>query len=134
MDWLILLLLVGQQASPTGGDVAAVPAAFGRAIAACAPASFNMQHPLMPGFEIAHRIEGERDGLCRYTQTMPGDMHMECGFSEAGRKAYAAEFERMAAGQLSGSSGDKPAWADDCEIVMKDGKRLPAFGTKPTNF
>lgn len=132
MDWLILALLVGQQAAPVGGDVAADPAAFGQALAACAPASISMPHPLMAGFETAHRIEGERDGLCRYTQTMPGDMHMECGFSEAGRKAYATEFEKLATGRLSGSSKEKPAWADACEIVMKDGKRLPAFGTTRT--
>ncbi len=132
MDWLILVLLVGQQATPTGGDVAAGPVAFGQAIAVCAPASLKMPHPLMPSFETLHRIEGEDDGLCLYTQTMPGDMHMECRFTEAGRKAYAAEFERMAAGQLSGSNTDKPAWADECEIVMKDGKHLPAFGTTRT--
>lgn len=78
-DWLILVLLFGQQATPTGGDVAANPAAFGQAIAACAPASLNKPHPLMPSFETEHQIQGERDGLCRYTQTMPGDMHMECG-------------------------------------------------------
>ncbi len=132
MDWLILVLLVGQQSTPAGSGMATDPEAFGHAIAACAPASLGMHHPLIPSFETEHRIEGEHEGLCHYTQTMPGDMRMECDFSEAGRKAFAAEFEKLAAGQVGGSSNDKPAWADECEIVMKNGKRLPAFGTTRT--
>lgn len=133
MKLLIVAMLAGQQmAAPAVGDVATGPAAFATDLSACSPAAFNSPHPLVPGFEAAHLIEGERAGACRYTQTMPGDMHMECGFTEAGREAYAAEFEKMAAGQMSGSTQDKPTWADDCEIVMKDGKRLPAFGTTRT--
>lgn len=134
MKLLILALLASQQmAAPAQGAIAADSAAFAEDIAACTPATFSSSHPLMPGFEIAHQIDGEQDGACRYSQTMPGDMRMECGLSGAGRAAYAAEFELMASGQMSGSTQDKPDWADDCEIVMKDGKRLPAFGTTPTN-
>lgn len=134
MDWMLVALLLGQAGAPSGAatpvDITD-PAAFGDAVAACAPARMELAHPFVRGFMVRHAIEGERDGRCAYTQTMPGDMRMECAFSDAGRAAYAAAFADMAAGRLAGSTGEKPAWADDCAIVTRDGRRIPAFGTTP---
>lgn len=130
MYWLILALLVGQ-ASPSAAapaTEAADPAAFAQAITTCRPTTLRMAHPLMRGFTIVHRIEGERDDLCHYTQAMPAGMRMECAFTRAGGAAFAAEFSKLAAGHLRGSSTEKPAWADECVIVTRDGKQLPVFG------
>lgn len=130
MKWMLLGLL---SALPTAAlaatDMAAKTTDFAEAVATCTPGALDMPHPLIRGFTIAHRIEGERDGLCHYTQSMPGGMHMECAFTDAGREAYAAEFVKFAAGRMHGSTADKPAWADDCVIVTRDGKRLPMAGS-----
>ncbi len=100
-------------------------AAFAAALDTCESARFSHPHPLMRGFDSAHAIQGERDGRCRYTQSMPGGMHMACAFDAAQRSAFAAEFEAMAAGRLQGGSGEAKTWQSACEIVTGDGKRMP---------
>lgn len=104
------------------------PAAFADALEACTAATHAAPHPFMKGFEIRHAITGESDGACAYSQTMPGDMRMECGLSEAGRRGLAGEFREQAQGRMSGSTGAQPAWTGECEIVAKDGKRTPMSG------
>lgn len=106
------------------------PSGFARQLGTCTAASFEMPHPLMPDFITRHEIGSEHhEQACEYSQTMPGGMRMECLFTVAGRQAYAAEFESLAAGKLQGGTGQSPAWAEDCEVVTADGKRLPVSGT-----
>ncbi|HQZ32650.1 MAG TPA: hypothetical protein PLG89_12415 [Arenimonas sp.] len=104
------------------------PAAFAEALEGCIAASHSAPHPFMKGFTIEHAITGEADGACAYSQTMPGDMRMECRLTEAGRSGLAGEFRQQAQGRMSGSTGAQPAWTSECEIVGKDGKRTPLSG------
>lgn len=115
----------GPKAGDAGPEADAATLAFAAALEACAPATHQTPHPFMRGFTIEHRITGENDGRCDYTQTMPGGMHMACRLGDAGRTALAAEFREMAAGHMSGGTGNAPAWTRDCEIVTADGKRTP---------
>lgn len=115
---------VGAQAA----DAAAETSAFATKLGTCEPAELSTPHPFMRGFDSQHRIEGEQQGACRYTQSMPGDMRMECALSAAGRTALADNLVEMAAGRMQGSTQAAPAWAKECEIVTADGKRMPAFG------
>lgn len=128
----MLFLLFATAAQQDPAAIAASPTidakAFAARLAACEVATFSHPHPLMRGFTTEHAIEGEREHACRTTQTMPGNMRMECALSVSGRKAYAAEFEAMAAGALQGSSKDPKPWQQECEIVLPDGKRIPASG------
>lgn len=119
MSMLLAMLLLSDP-MPT-----ASPGEFATRLQTCEPASFGHPHPLMRGFRTTHTIVGLRDGACRYAQTVPGGMNMECAFSDAGRNAFVGEFEAMAAGQLRTSSGDAKVWQDECELVMPDGKRKP---------
>ena len=124
----ILPVLLATSAPPVDPAPIADPSAFAARLEACEPDAYSAPHPFVRGFQSAHAIEGERDGACRYTQTMPGGMRMECALSPAGRTALAASFEQMAAGRMRGSTASAPAWAAECEIVTADGKRMPAFG------
>jgi len=99
--------------------------AFAASLEACAVASHQSPHPFVSGFVVEHTISGVEDGLCGYSQTMPGGMRMECKLGDAGRNGLAAEFREMAAGRMSGGTGEQPAWTKDCEIVTADGKRMP---------
>ena len=74
---------------------------------------------------IDHAITGETGGACAYSQTMPGGMRMECKLSVDGRAGLAAEFREQAEGRMSGGTGAQPAWTRECEIVTRDGKRMP---------
>jgi hypothetical protein len=113
------------QDPPAGDD----PTAFAEALLACQPATMTIPHPLVRPFMVMHTVKGDEKGRCRYDQTMPGEMTMECAFSEDGRKAMAEEIRTLAGGTtLHGSTkGPQPAWTKECEIVTKDGKRMP-FG------
>jgi len=105
------------------------PAAFADSLEACEPAVLKIPHPLVRPFIITHTVQGVQDGRCRYEQTMPSDLTMECAFSEEGRKAMAGEIRKLAGDtHLHGSTkGPQPVWAKECEIVTADGKRTP-FG------
>lgn len=102
--------------------------AFADALDACTVATHEGPHPFVRGFTIQHRIVASSDKGCEYTQTMPGDMHMACLLSDAGRAGLAEEMRRQAGGKLSGSTSQQPAWTSECEIVTKDGKRMPMQG------
>ena len=104
------------------------PAAFADALEACTASTHSAPHPFMKGFVIRHSITGEQDGACAYSQTMPGDMRMECRLSDAGRNGLAGEFREQAQGRMSGGTGQQPAWTGECDIVAKDGKRTPMSG------
>jgi hypothetical protein len=101
--------------------------AFATALDACKAGTAATPHPLMRGFVIEHVVSGEKAGACAYSQSMPGKMKMECGFSAAGRKAMAAEIRNLAAGgaMRGGTSQTQPAWATECEIVTAAGSRSP---------
>ncbi len=99
--------------------------AFATALLGCSAATHSGPHPFVKGFVIEHAITGETDGVCAYSQTMPGQMHMECKLSVDGRAGLAAEFREQAEGRMSGGTGSQPAWSRECEIVTKDGKRMP---------
>lgn len=122
----VLPLTAAAQDSPAPGSD---PAAFADALDACQPAELRIPHPLVRPFFVEHTVHGEKDGRCRYDQTMPGDMTMECSFTEEGRKAMADQIRKLGDdAMLHGSTKDAPpAWAKECEIVTKDGKRMP-FG------
>ncbi len=121
---LALLLSAPLSASETMAATAD-PAAFAESLDTCTPASHQAPHPFMKGFTIEHRITGESDGHCDYSQTMPGDMRMECRLTAEGRAGLVAEFREQAQGRMSGSTSSQPAWTSECEIVAKDGKRIP---------
>lgn len=104
------------------------PAGFADALDACTAATHSAPHPFMKGFTIEHTITGEAGGGCAYSQTMPGDMRMECQLSASGRGGLAGEFREQAQGRMSGGTGKQPAWTGECEIVGKDGKRTPLSG------
>ena len=126
---LVVALPAGAAASSEPTPVAIPdPAGFASALEACSLATHAGPHPFMKGFVIEHAITGTRDGTCAYSQTMPGGMRMECQLSEAGRAGLAAEFREQAAGRMSGSTSNPPAWTGECEIVGKDGKRTPMGG------
>ena len=108
--------------------VAADPAAFADAVAACTAATRSEPHPFVKGFVIEHAITGETEGRCDYAQTMPGGMHMSCRLGEDGRAGLAQEFRDQAAGRMSGGTSQQKAWTTDCEIVTADGKRMPMQG------
>lgn len=112
-------------ADPAAPGAGAADRAFAEAIGACRAASHQAPHPFVRGFTIEHVVAGEQDGACAYSQTMPGEMRMECKLSKEGRAGLAAEFLEMAEGRMSGSTSAQPAWAGECEILTKDGKRLP---------
>ena len=112
-----------EPAAPASG-----PLAFAEALDACTAAQFEAPHPFMRGFTIQHKLIGPRDGSCQYTQSMPGDMTMECALSDEGKKALGDEFRAQAEGRMSGSTAKQPVWTSDCEIVAKDGKRTPLQG------
>lgn len=99
--------------------------AFAASLEACVANSHQSPHPFVSGFTIEHQISGLEDGQCHYSQTMPGGMRMECAFSDSARNSMALEFREMAAGRMSGGTGQRPAWAQDCEVVTADGKRMP---------
>lgn len=113
-------------ASEPPGDAATL--AFAEAMDTCAEASFQAPHPFARGFVIEHRIHGTTDAKCVYSQTMPGDMRMECTLSAEGQTALAKEFREQAAGNMSGSTARQPVWTSDCAIIGKDGKRTPMGG------
>lgn len=131
---LALLLaapVLAEDPAPASGGAAreiADPAEFAGALEACTAASHAAPHPFMKGFTIQHSITGEKDGACSYSQTMPGDMRMECRLTDAGRNGLAGEFREQAQGRMSGGTGKQPAWTGECEIVSKDGKRSPMSG------
>ncbi len=121
-------------AATTPTDAAAVPeapldlAAFAEAVAACQPSNHAGPHPFVKGYTIEHAVTGEEQGSCRYSQSMPGDMRMECALSSAGREGLAEEFRQQAQGKLSGGTSRQPEWTRECEIVDKSGKRSPLGG------
>jgi hypothetical protein len=102
--------------------------AFADALDSCTVASHQGPHPFVRGFTIQHQVVADTEAGCEYTQTMPGDMHMACMLSESGRAGLADEMRRQAEGKLSGSTSGRPSWSTECEIVTKDGKRLPMQG------
>jgi hypothetical protein len=118
-------------AEPTQSAEAAAPAAggaeraFAEALVGCRAATHQGPHPFVRGFVIDHAITGETDGTCAYSQTMPGEMRMECKLSVEGRAGLAAEFRAQAEGRMSGGTGEQPSWTRECEIVTRDGKRMP---------
>lgn len=125
----LLLLLALATAAAAKDEPAPAPGAadraFAEAVEACRAASHQGPHPFMKGFTIDHVVAGEQDGACAYSQTMPGEMRMECKLSKEGRAGLAAEFHALAEGRMSGSTSAQPAWTGECEIITKDGKRLP---------
>jgi hypothetical protein len=129
----LLVFALQATAATTAPALAMDASGFARQLNACTAATFEMPHPLMPDFTIRHEIGAEHhEQACEYSQTMPGGMRMECLFTAAGRRAYAAEFEALAAGRLQGGTSQSPAWSEDCEIVTADGRRLPVSGTTAT--
>lgn len=112
-------------AAPDADDPGARHLAFAAALEACVPATHQTPHPFVRGFVIEHAIAGENDGRCDYTQSMPGNMHMACRLTDAGRAGLAGEFRELAEGRMSGGTGEQPVWTGDCEIVAADGKRTP---------
>lgn len=113
-------------AEPVADDPpGAADRAFAEALVGCRPAKHQGPHPFVRGFVIDHEIVGESDGICAYTQTMPGGMTMDCKLSSDGRAGLAAEFRELAEGRMSGGTGAQPAWTRECEIVTRDGKRMP---------
>ncbi|WP_374602525.1 hypothetical protein [Arenimonas sp.] len=115
-------------ASPAAGVAAADPAAahlaFAAALEACVPASHQSPHPFVRDFVIEHAITGLDEGLCGYSQTMPGEMRMACRLDEAGRAGLAAEFRELAEGRMQGGTGEQPAWTGSCEVLTPDGGRM----------
>ena len=111
-------------AQSAAADPAAANLAFAAALEACVPASHQSPHPFVRGFVIEHSISGMDDELCGYSQTMPGDMRMECKLDEPGRAGLAAEFRELAEGRMSGGTGEQPAWTGSCEVLTPDGKRM----------
>ena len=101
--------------------------AFATSLGSCTAAKAATPHPLMPSFVIEHAIDGEKEGACAYSQTMPGKMKMLCALSADGRKSLAADLRTLATGgPMKGStSAPGPAWTKECEIEMPDGKRIP---------
>lgn len=99
--------------------------AFAASLEACVVASHQSPHPFVSGFVVEHAVSGIDGEHCGYSQTMPGGMRMECRLSESGRNALAVEFREMAAGRMSGGTGEQPAWTQECEVVTADGKRMP---------
>lgn len=122
---LVTPALAGEPVGATGPAEIADTAAFADAMEQCTASSHLAPHPFMKGFVIRHAIAGEVDGACAYSQTMPGEMRMECRLSGAGRSGLAAEFREQAQGRMSGGTGEQPAWTGECEIVTKDGRRSP---------
>ena len=98
-------------------------AAFAEAVSACTAATHETPHPFVRGFTIQHTVVGKDGDACKYSQTMPGDMRMECRLGEEGQAALAHEYHELAAGRMSGGTSSKPARMDDCEIVDKAGTR-----------
>ena len=111
-------------AQSAAADPAAANLAFAAALEACVPASHQSPHPFVRDFVIEHSISGMDDQLCGYSQTMPGDMRMECKLDEPGRAGLAAEFRELAEGRMSGGTGEQPAWTGGCEVLTPDGKRM----------
>lgn len=121
-------VLAAQDDSAAPADAPASGAAdraFAEALVGCQAATHQGPHPFVSGFVIDHTIVGEVDGKCSYTQTMPGSMTMDCKLSEEGRASLATEFRDLAEGRMSGGTGSQPSWSRECEIVTKDGKRMP---------
>ncbi|HEY9143683.1 MAG TPA: hypothetical protein VIM90_06590 [Arenimonas sp.] len=124
------LALAAPASPPAAPDAAAEPdpaaahLAFAAALEACVPASHRSPHPFVRGFVIEHQISGIDGDTCGYSQTMPGDMRMECKLDQPGRAGLAAEFRELAEGRMSGGTGEQPAWTGGCEVVTADGKRM----------
>jgi hypothetical protein len=116
-----------QKAAPPAIDVEP----FAAALEECKPATQEMPHPLMPNVMIKHTVTGEKDGKCAYTQSMPGNMSMECAFTPETRKGMADQLRWMAKdSRVSGSTkAPMPEWMKECEIVMPSGQRVPAAQT-----
>ena len=120
---LLPLAFAAQASEPDAATLA-----FADTVAACSAGGFSSPHPFVKDFTIVHTVVGEKNGACEYSQTMPGNMRMECALSEDGRKALAEEFREQAKGRMSGATTDAPAWSAECEIVTRDGKRMPMQG------
>lgn len=112
-------------AAPAGSAPGAADRAFAEALVGCQAATHQGPHPFVKGFVIDHAITGETDGNCAYSQTMPGQMRMECKLSVEGRAGLAAEFRDLSEGRMSGGTASQPGWSRECEIVTQDGKRMP---------
>lgn len=106
----LLLAAACAAPSPNGGAASlSAPAAancesFAEALRACAPAACRQPHPIVPNFTIEHRVTGVEDGACAYTQSVPGDMHMSCRFSERGRMEVAEQMQDMLSGRQTNFS------------------------------
>jgi hypothetical protein len=112
------------------GQALSTPAeveAFAASLGSCTAAKAATPHPLMRSFVIEHTIDGEKDGACAYSQTMPGKMKMFCTLSADGRESLATDLRTLATGgPMKGStSAAGPVWTKECEIEMPDGKRIP---------
>lgn len=121
-----------QAADVVLADCAQLPAA----LRACAPIACGQPHMLVRDFTIKHQIDGRDGGLCRYSQTVPGDMLMSCRFSEAGAEEVASQHEDMQDGEFSFSySSDDPeqqnAMTRECVLTGPDGAVIP-WGTTRT--
>lgn len=124
------VVVAAQQPSAPAAPALSTPdqiTAFASSLDACKPGKATTPHLLMKSFVIEHTVVGETNGACTYSQTMPGNMKMECSFSAAGRKAMAAELRNMATGgsMRGGTSQAQPEWAKECEIVTASGSRSP---------
>jgi hypothetical protein len=123
------LIATPQKAAPPAIDVEP----FAAALEECKPATQEMPHPLMPNVTIKHTVIGEKDGKCAYTQSMPGNMAMECAFTPETRKGMADQLRWMAKDSHVSGSTKAPltGWMKECEIVMPSGQRVPAAQTPP---
>lgn len=128
---LVVLVLIGAAAVAAGAQAVSSPEALSTFLASletCTAGTANTPHPLIPGFIVVHTSNGPTDGACGYRQTMPGNMTMVCALSERGRSVLAADIRAMmAGGSMRGStSAAPPAWMQECEIEMANGRRIPA--------
>lgn len=126
---------LAQAPTPAQAPVPGTPddvRAFAGALETCTAAKVATPHPLMKSFTIEHTVVGAKDTACLYTQTMPGKMMMECGFSATGRKAMATDLRAALEGGAlrGGTSQAQPEWAKECELVTASGARSPMVRIK----
>ena len=127
--------VIASPAAATDRFAAAAESLIG-ALDTCTPVTVETPHLLVRDYDVVHIVDGMSEGgLCLYTQTMPGDMLMDCALTVDGRQAFIDEWVDLLEtasgnGSLTISTSDpSPAWAGECEIVLPNGQVVAANGS-----
>ncbi len=89
---------------------------FPQKITACQPYSCQLQHPLVPDSISQKKIVGKSGDRCRYEESMPNGVKMQCQFKEASLKIVAEEWRKFLSGAKASNTSFNPMKTGECKI------------------